>query len=95
MGLTEDEESLLVLLKKVSVDKKDFREFTGIIGELEVCKEFGYAWVPTEGYDAWDEQNKKQIQIKTRRLHTSSNFEAGRIGRFGRKKGYKFDIGFL
>ena len=55
-----------------------FTEFTGSIGELAVCKHFCYTWNPDQGYDAIDKQSKKRIQIKTRRLQTSTNLKGGR-----------------
>ena len=104
MNLSKDEEDLLSLLRKIANQKvklyKQFKEFTGIIGELATCQQLGFTWKPSIGYDAID-QNGNQIQIKTRRLQSSSNFRGGRLGRFGRKnrtdknEQYDFKSGIL
>ena len=66
---------------------------TGIIGELAFCKKYDYTWDPSFGYDA--RKGEVLIQIKTRKLWSSDNFKAGRMGRFGRKGKYHFKTGVL
>ena len=77
MALPKDQKDLLHLLKKIAKQKgkskKGFKEFTGIIGELAACQQLGYSWKPSVGYDATHKEDKR-IQIKTRRLQSSSNF---------------------
>ena len=97
--LTKLEESLLDKLRKTArqrvKDGYEFKEFTGIIGELAACQWFkGYKWTPSDGYDATDE-NCNRIQIKTRKVWTSPNFTSGTINKFGRKDKYEFEIGIL
>ena len=99
MGLSEDQEKLLVLLRKTALQiartRNEFAEFTGIIGELAACQLFGYDWKPNIGYDAVDKNNRK-IQIKTRRSWTTERVNRqGTIPRFGRKNQYLFDEGIL
>ena len=110
MTLDKDPKHLLSLLKKVAKKRveqeRQFREFTGLIGELAICGLPGYTWKPDEGYDAIDKEDKK-IQIKARRLQTSESLKQGRIGRFGSAKQikdergncnedkYEFEIGIL
>ena len=98
MTLTNDEESLLDILRKTAKQRvkagEEFTEFTGIIGELAACQRFGYRWTPSDGYDATDEDCNR-IQIKTRKVWSSPNFKSGRIGKFGRKNKYEFEIGIL
>ena len=107
MGLDKDLKILLNKLqevaKKRTANNRSFTEFTGLIGELAVCKYFDdYTWNPDQGYDANDKQSKERIQIKTRRLQTSTNLKGGRLGRFGsarttddEKDCYEFDLGHL
>ena len=103
MTLTCDQRELLKYLQKVAnqrvCEEGTFTEFTGIIGELAACQQFGYRWKSSTGYDAKDE-NCKKIQIKTRRRQTSTKFRSGTLGRFGKKNEDKytydhFDIGIL
>jgi hypothetical protein len=107
MGLDNDHEDLLNKLQEIAKRKtannRYFTEFTGLIGELAVCKHFPcYTWEPDQGYDAKDKQSGKKIQIKTRRLQTSKNLKGGRLGRFGsartttdEKDCYDFELGNL
>jgi len=106
MELDNDLQDLLNKLqevaKKRTANNRSFTEFTGLIGELAVCKYFDdYTWNPDQGYDAKDKQSKERIQIKTRRLQTSTNFKGGRLSRFGsarttdEKDCYDFDLGNL
>ena len=95
MSLTEDQKKLLDLSRKIALQIGEAgREFTGTIGELATCHQFGYEWKPSVGYDAID-GNGRKIQIKSRKLWSSQKFKAGRINKFGRKNKYCFDIGVL
>ena len=99
MTLSKEQKELLSVSIKVALQIGEAgKEFTGTIGELSACLAFSYKWEPSTGFDAIDSSGKK-IQIKTRKLWTSTNFSAGRIGRFGRKKQgeikYLFDAGIL
>ena len=106
MGLDKDLKILLNKLqeiaKKRTANNRSFTEFTGLIGELAVCDYFDYTWNPDQGYDAIDKQSKKRIQIKARRLQTSTNLKGGTLGRFGsarttddEKDCYDFALGHL
>tara|TARA_B100000686_G_C16393869_1_gene763829 strand:+ start:132 stop:590 length:459 start_codon:yes stop_codon:yes gene_type:complete len=103
MSLTSDQEQLLETSKRVALCIGDAgKEFTGLIGELSVCQRFDYTWTPNVGFDAtfYDKEDgrEKTIQIKTRKNWTERLDRvnpSGTIGKFGRKKGYCFDLGIL
>ena len=96
----QDVGELLHQLRKVAKQlvAAEFKEFTGIIGELAACERFKYSWTPSTGYDATDKDGNR-IQIKTRKVWSSPNPTQGRISKFGRKTKYKveyeFEIGIL
>ena len=78
--------------------KRSFTEFTGIIGELSICKDQNFRWEPNKGFDAIEEKSRDRIQIKTRRSTTGEEVDrAGRIGRFFKANESEcfFDVGIL
>ena len=73
------------------VDRGSGRELTSLIGELSVCQQMNLKWDPSEGYDA--KAGDCLYQIKTRKPWVNETVDRkGRLGRFGTKKGYRFDI---
>ncbi|MEE9285496.1 MAG: hypothetical protein V3V35_07200, partial [Dehalococcoidia bacterium] len=67
------------------------RELTPLIGELNACEKLNLTWEPSDGYDA--RTGHLRVQVKTRKSWSTPTVNpAGRLGRFGRKKGYPFDI---
>ena len=67
------------------------RELTALIGELGACEKMRLIWEPSNGYDA--KSGQCRFQIKTRKSWTTPTVNpAGRIGRFGRKETYGFDV---
>ena len=71
--------------------KRMGRELTPVIGELSACEKLDLAWEPSDGYDATTGQLR--VQVKTRKSESTPTVNpVGRMGRFGRKKGYLFDI---
>lgn len=96
MGLTTEQSSLLRNLKKVARKAGKYGiALTSLIGELSVCEKLNLKWQPEEGYDAISADRRK-YQVKTRKSWSTKGVNpSGRMGRFGRKKGYKFDQGLF
>ncbi|MCH8308885.1 MAG: hypothetical protein IIB17_00135 [Chloroflexi bacterium] len=94
MGLSDNQEQFLTYAQILAREIGDSgKELTSIIGELWVCKLQDMTWKPTTGFDAVN-QNKHKVQIKTRKSWSTSGVNpSGRVGRFGRKNKYLFDIG--
>ena len=68
------------------------KALTSVIGELSACEKLNLTWEPSDGYDAVSGEGR--LQIKTRKSWSTPKVNpAGRLGRFGRKKGYLFDVG--
>ena len=66
------------------------RELSSLIGELAACEIVDLMWEPSDGYDASSREGR--VQIKTRKSWSTPQVNrAGRMGRFGREKGYLFD----
>ena len=103
MSLTPDQNTLLDNLIATALEiehgtGRPFTEFTGIIGELSICKDQNFTWKPNEGFDAIEGESEDKIQIKTRRSTTGEEVDrAGRIGRFfkGNESQNFFDVGIL
>lgn len=94
MSLSQNQQELLVSLKKVANEiGAEGKSLTGLIGELSVCEILDMEWKPSDGYDCIDKDNEK-VQVKTRRDSKGGEVnKVGRLGKFGRKKGYQFDYG--
>ncbi len=94
MAVTELQAQLLDNLKKVAQDLgKEGRCLTYLIGELSACQHLDLTWKPSDSYDAVTESGEL-IQIKSRKSWTTASVNpSGRLGKFGRKTGYKFDRG--
>ncbi|PKB68634.1 MAG: hypothetical protein BZY82_00175 [SAR202 cluster bacterium Io17-Chloro-G3] len=103
MSLTFDQNTLLGNLIETALTiqrgtGKAFTEFTGIIGELSICKDQNFTWEPNKGFDAREKEPGARIQIKTRRSTTEEEVNrAGRIGRFTKANESQnlFDVGVL
>jgi hypothetical protein len=94
MALTKSQRQLLDILKKVARGLgEEGRCLTDLIGELSVCRYLNLKWKPSDGYDAIA-KNHERVQIKSRKSWTTAVVNpSGRLGKFGRKAGYKFDKG--
>ena len=93
MALTDAQRRLLKAATAVAKDLESdgARELVPLIGELTVCERLDLTWKPSEGYDALSDASR--FQIKTRKSWSTPGINpAGRLGRFGRKKGYNFDV---
>ena len=98
MALTKLQERLLETAREAAreLDSKELgsrgRELTALIGELTACQRMNLVWEPADGYDA--KSGDRCFQIKTRKSWSTLEVNPrGRLGRFGRKKGYLFDVG--
>ncbi len=94
MALTKSELQLLDITRKVAWGLgKEGRRLTDLIGELSACRYLNLKWKPSDGYDAIA-KNGERVQIKSRKSWTTVTVNpSGRLGKFGRKAGYKFDKG--
>jgi len=96
MALTKAQKRLLDAAREVGKEpgqsgKYLGRELSSLIGELATCEELDLRWEPSAGYDACT--GKDRIQIKTRKSEPTPEVNPrGRLGRFGRKKPYSFDV---
>ena len=92
MSLTDAQKGLLEAARQAAVELgQRGRELTSLIGELAACQNASLTWEPSDGYDAWCGQLR--VQIKTRKSWSTPEVNPnGRLGRFGRKKGYLFDF---
>ena len=97
MALTQAQKRLLEVAREAATElgergKYRGRELSSLIGELAACQELDLLWEPSDGYDAKCGQTR--VQIKTRKSWSTPEVNRkGRLGRFGRKKGYLFDVG--
>jgi hypothetical protein len=67
---------------------------TSLIGELSTCHYLDLEWEPTAGHDAVSVNTT--FQIKARRMSEGDKLKpSSRIGRFGKKAGYNFDVGLF
>ncbi len=91
MALTHAQKRLLEVAREAAVELgQRGRGLTSLIGELAACESEDLTWEPSDGYDAKSGQDR--IQIKTRKSWSTPKVNPnGRLGRFGRKKGYLFD----
>ena len=97
MALTQAQERLLQAAREAALelDANELgsrgRELTALIGELAACQKMDLTWEPSDGYDAT--MGERRFQIKRRKSWSTPNVNrAGRLGRFGRKKGYDFHV---
>ena len=92
MALTDGQKQLLEAAREAAKELgPGGRTLTGLIGELAVCEKANLAWQPSDGYDATS--GNCRFQIKTRKSWSTEGVNpTGRLGRFGRKKGYSFDV---
>jgi hypothetical protein len=92
MALTQAQKRLLQAAQEVAkaLGPKG-RGLTGLIGELSACEKANLTWEPSDSYDATSAQFR--FQIKTRKSWSTPGVNPkGRLGRFGTKKGYPFDV---
>ncbi|OFY46788.1 MAG: hypothetical protein A2Z69_01605 [Bacteroidetes bacterium RBG_13_44_24] len=67
------------------------KALTSLIGELWACEKCDLTWEPSEGYDA--KLGELTFQIKTRKSWSTPEVNPlGRLGRYGTRKGYRFDV---
>jgi len=94
MALTKMQLQFLDNLKIVAQELGEKgRCLTDLIGELSACKNLDLTWEPSDGYDAVTKSDER-VQIKSRKSWTTDNVNpSGRLGKFGRKAGYRFDTG--
>lgn len=92
MALTQAQERLLQAARRAAKELGlGGRELTPLIGELTACQKMDLMWEPSDGYDA--RSGEFRVQIKARKSWTTPEVNpAGRLGRFGRNKGYLFDV---
>ncbi len=90
MALTDAQKRLLKAAREAALELgQKGRGLTPLIGELAACESENLTWEPSDGYDAKSGQDR--IQIKTRKSWSTPEVNPnGRLGRFGRKKGYLF-----
>ncbi|MBI4233722.1 MAG: hypothetical protein HY686_04700 [Chloroflexi bacterium] len=93
MGLTHVQQQLLQGAREAAKELGGkVRELTALIGELSACEKLNLTWEPSDRYDA--RADRTLYQVKTRHSESTPKVNpAGRLGRFGRKKGYPFDVG--
>lgn len=92
MALTDAQNRLLEAARQAAVELgQRGRGLTPLIGELAACENEDLVWEPSDGYDA--KSGQLRVQIKTRKSWSTPEVNShGRLGRFGRKKGYVFDV---
>ncbi len=96
MALTQAQKRLLEAAREAAKElgqsgKHRGRELSSLIGELAACEIKDLRWEPSDGYDA--SSGEGRVQIKTRKSWSTPEVNPkGRLGRFGRKKGYPFDV---
>ena len=95
MALTKLQLQLLDISKKTALELgENGKCLTDLIGELSACHRFDLTWKPSDGYDAIA-KNAERVQIKSRKSWTADSVNpSGRLGKFGRKAGYKFEKGW-
>ena len=94
MALTRQQIVFLKELKKIALSLgNEGKCLTFLIGELSACQYLNMKWKPSDGYDAISSR-RELVQIKTRKSWSTNQVNgSGRLGKFGRKAGYKFDKG--
>jgi hypothetical protein len=93
MALTQAQKRLLESARSAAneLDSDGGRELVPLIGELTACEKLDLTWEPSKGYDAKADQER--VQIKTRKSWSTPEVNPrGRLGRFGRKEDYFFDV---
>ena len=92
MALTDAQKRLLEAAREAAVELgQRGRGLTSLIGELAACESENLVWEPSDGYDA--KFGQLRVQVKTRKSWSTPEVNpSGRLGRFGRKKGYLFDV---
>jgi len=92
MALTEAQQNLLKAAQQAARELGEHgKELTSLIGELWSCEKGNLIWEPSDGYDA--KSGKLTFQIKTRKSWSTPEVNPlGRLGRYGTKKGYLFDV---
>jgi len=95
MSLTANQKRLLESAKKAAQELGERgKELTALIGALTACERLNLRWQPGAGYDAISKG--KRFQITARKSQTTEGVNpSGRVGKFGRKAGYNFDVGIL
>ena len=95
MSLTDAQRRLLEASKQAARELGDrgrgLTSLVGVIGELSACEEADLVWKPSDGYDA--SSGRRKFQIKARKSWTTPGVNpSGRLGRYGTKRGYPFDV---
>jgi hypothetical protein len=92
MALTNAQKTLLEAAKRSAIELGERgKNLTSLIGELSVCQRTNLTWEPSDGYDA--RLKELTFQIKTRKSWSTSEVNpSGRLGHYGTKKGYLFDV---
>ncbi len=92
MALTDAQRKLLVSAQQAARELgKSGKALTSLIGELWACEKCNLTWEPSDGYDA--KNSTLFFQIKTRKSWSTPEVNPlGRLGRYGTKKGYLFNV---
>ena len=93
MPLTNAQQCLLEAAQETARELGEHgKALTSLIGELWACANCDLRWEPSEGYDAKSDTGLT-FQIKTRKSWSTPEVNPqGRLGRYGTKKGYRFDV---
>ena len=92
MALTDAQRNLLKAAQQAARELGAYgKALTSLIGELWACEKGDLTWEPFEGYDA--KLGELTFQIKTRKSWSTPEVNLlGRLGRYGTKKGYRFNV---
>ena len=92
MALTNAQRDLLMAAQRAARELGEHgKALTPLIGELWACEKGDLTWEPSKGYDA--KSRELTFQIKTRKSWSTPEVNPrGRLGRYGTKKGYGFDV---
>ena len=92
MALTDAQRNLLKAAQQAARELGAYgKALTYLIGELWACENGDLTWEPSEGYDA--KLGELTFQIKTRKSWSTPEVNPlGRLGRYGTKKGYRFNV---
>lgn len=92
MALTKVQQILLDAAQQAARELgQQGKTLTSLIGELWACEKCALNWEPSDGYDA--KNDSLSFQIKTRKSWSTPEVNPlGRLGRYGTKKGYQFDV---
>ena len=92
MALTDVQQNLLKAALQAARELGSYgKALTPLIGELWACERADLTWEPSEGYDA--KSGELTFQIKTRKSWSTPEVNPlGRLGRYGTKKGYRFNV---